>query len=131
MYKILSDDSLSCPIVVRETRTTMLMCFSREKDLSPEQFVTGRLRNSFNTVSTFGNTIAILSFFMIWYMSWWLISSVIVFCLMYDWKYCTSGTRSLLTSSGYTCVNVSTLSRNNCSDILMSMRKSKASATSW
>ena len=40
MYKILSDDSLSCPIVMR---VSFLMCFSREKDLSPEQFVTARL----------------------------------------------------------------------------------------
>ena len=128
MYKILSDDSVSCPIVVR---VSFLMCFSFEKDLSPEQFVTGRLRNSFNTVSTFEKAIANISFLMIWYMSWFLIFSIVVFFLMYEWKCCTSGTRSVFTSSEYICTNVSTRSCNNCSETLTSIRKSKASATSW
>ena len=57
MRKMLSADNLSWDIV---DLSLFLMLLSLEKDISPEQLVTIKLRNSLNTASTLGN--AVLSF---------------------------------------------------------------------
>ena len=54
MHRMLSADNLSWDIV---TLSSFFILFSLENDLSPEQLVTIRLRNSRNIASTFGKAI--------------------------------------------------------------------------
>ena len=62
MQRILRSDSRSCHIVERSTH---LILFSFENDLSPEQFVT-KLKNNLKIVSTFGKKAWIFSCLIIW-----------------------------------------------------------------
>jgi len=56
-------DSRSCRIV---ERSTLLILFSFENDLSPEQFVTIKHKNNLKIVSTFRKTARIFSCLIIW-----------------------------------------------------------------
>jgi len=58
MHRMLSADNLSWDIVALHS---FLILFSSENDLSPEQLVTIKLRNSRNYASTFGKAISIFS----------------------------------------------------------------------
>ena len=62
--RILRSDSRSYDIV---ERSTLLILFSFENDLSPEQFVTTKHKNNLKIASTFGKTAWIFPCLIIWY----------------------------------------------------------------
>ena len=116
MHKMLSADNLSWDI---ELLNSFFILLRLEKDLSPEQLVTIKVRNSRRIASTLGKAIWMFSLYIIWYKSvWdrWLFYSGLWFFFTYIWKCKSSSVSFRSTSSGYASINSSTPCWISCFD---------------